>query len=48
MSQTTKQKESNPEMRIESDSMGEIEVPADKYWGAQTERNPRGARQVKT
>ena len=27
------------EMRIESDSMGEIEVPADKYWGAQTERS---------
>src|SRR6266513_467946 len=27
------------QMRIESDSMGEIEVPADKYWGAQTERS---------
>jgi len=27
------------EVRIESDSMGEIEVPADKYWGAQTERS---------
>lgn len=26
-------------MRIESDSMGEIEVPADVYWGAQTERS---------
>ena len=26
-------------MRIESDSMGEIDVPADKYWGAQTERS---------
>lgn len=25
--------------RIESDSMGEISVPADKYWGAQTERS---------
>jgi fumarate hydratase class II len=25
--------------RIETDSMGEIEVPADKYWGAQTERS---------
>lgn len=25
--------------RIESDSMGEIEVPSDKYWGAQTERS---------
>lgn len=27
------------EKRIESDSMGEIEVPASKYWGAQTERS---------
>jgi fumarate hydratase, class II len=26
-------------IRIESDSMGDIEVPADKYWGAQTERS---------
>jgi len=25
--------------RIESDSMGEIEVPSDAYWGAQTERS---------
>ena len=25
--------------RIEHDSMGEIRVPADKYWGAQTERS---------
>ncbi len=25
--------------RIESDSMGEIEVPADCYWGAQTQRS---------
>lgn len=25
--------------RIESDSMGEIEVPSNKYWGAQTERS---------
>ncbi len=27
--------------RIEHDSMGEIAVPADKYWGAQTERSLR-------
>jgi fumarate hydratase class II len=27
------------EMRIESDSMGNIEVPADVYWGAQTQRS---------
>src|SRR5438046_6037499 len=25
--------------RIESDSMGPIEVPADRYWGAQTARS---------
>ena len=25
--------------RIETDSMGEIEVPSDKYWGAQTQRS---------
>src|SRR5580692_10023369 len=25
--------------RIESDSMGQVEVPADKYWGAQTQRS---------
>jgi fumarate hydratase class II len=25
--------------RIETDSMGPIEVPADKYWGAQTQRS---------
>ena len=25
--------------RIESDSMGAIEVPADRYWGAQTQRS---------
>ena len=27
------------EFRIEHDSMGEVRVPADKYWGAQTERS---------
>jgi len=26
-------------VRIESDSMGTIEVPADRYWGAQTQRS---------
>ena len=25
------------EYRIEKDTMGEMRVPADKYWGAQTE-----------
>ncbi|HUH34219.1 MAG TPA: class II fumarate hydratase [Moheibacter sp.] len=27
------------EFRIEKDTMGEVKVPADKYWGAQTERS---------
>ena len=27
------------EYRVEHDSMGEVRVPADKYWGAQTERS---------
>src|SRR5882672_11152940 len=42
-SEASEQKETRLEtktgVRIESDSMGEIEVPADKYWGAQTERS---------
>ena len=25
--------------RTEHDTMGEVQVPADKYWGAQTERS---------
>src|SRR6266446_1444620 len=25
--------------RIEKDTMGEVKVPADKYWGAQTQRS---------
>ena len=29
----------NAQGRIETDSMGPIEVPADKYWGAQTQRS---------
>jgi len=28
-----------PNTRLESDSMGEIAVPADRYWGAQTQRS---------
>jgi len=27
------------DVRVESDSMGKIEVPAEKYWGAQTQRS---------
>jgi fumarate hydratase, class II len=37
--EASEQKEAKTALRIESDSMGEIEVPADKYWGAQTERS---------
>ena len=29
------------EYRIEQDSMGKVQVPADKYWGAQTQRSIR-------
>src|SRR2546430_553554 len=40
MSEAMKQKPGQgTKPRIESDSMGEIEVPADKYWGAQTQRS---------
>ncbi len=31
--------EQKHETRTETDSMGAIEVPADKYWGAQTQRS---------
>src|SRR3954469_751320 len=31
--------EQSPKTRIETDSMGPIEVAADRYWGAQTERS---------
>jgi fumarate hydratase class II len=33
------QEAAKPTTRIETDSMGEIKVAADKYWGAQTERS---------
>jgi len=29
----------NNELRIEHDTMGEVKVPSDKYWGAQTQRS---------
>ena len=37
MSQEATEQKSN--CRVETDSMGEIEVPVDKYWGAQTQRS---------
>ena len=33
-----------PTTRIETDTFGPIEVPADRYWGAQTERSRRNFR----
>jgi fumarate hydratase class II len=33
-----------PATRLETDSFGPIEVPADRYWGAQTERSRRNFR----
>ena len=38
MSQPSPDKQTFP-TRVETDSMGEIEVRADRYWGAQTERS---------
>ncbi|HLN97738.1 MAG TPA: class II fumarate hydratase [Pyrinomonadaceae bacterium] len=35
----SEQREIKPDTRNETDSMGAIEVPADKYWGAQTQRS---------
>ena len=32
-------KPNNMSIRIEKDTMGPVEVPADKYWGAQTQRS---------
>src|SRR5437870_5722137 len=39
MSQASSEQASAGAMRVETDSMGEIEVRADRYWGAQTERS---------
>ena len=35
----TQQTTQEPAYRIEHDSMGEMKVPADRYWGAQTQRS---------
>ncbi len=34
----------SPKFRVETDSLGEVEVPAGRYWGAQTERSLRNFR----
>ncbi|HEX8638444.1 MAG TPA: lyase family protein, partial [Pyrinomonadaceae bacterium] len=39
MAEASKQDKKNKKTRIETDSMGEIAVETDKYWGAQTERS---------
>ena len=39
MSLASSEQKQNIATRIETDSMGEIKVGADKYWGAQTERS---------
>src|SRR3979409_2097769 len=39
MSQASSEQTPDVATRIETDSMGEIKVAADKYWGAQTERS---------
>ena len=39
MSQASSEQKQDTTTRSETDSMGEIEVSADRYWGAQTERS---------
>ncbi len=34
------------EYRVEHDTMGEVKVPNDKYWGAQTERSFENSKSV--
>jgi fumarate hydratase class II len=36
---TAHQPSSNPGVRVETDTFGPIEVPADRYWGAQAQRS---------
>src|SRR5205823_7969803 len=44
MAKTDRAKTARPATRIETDSFGPIEVPADRYWGAQTERSRQNFR----
>lgn len=39
-----KPKDRSPATRTETDSMGKVEVPADRYWGAQTQRSVQNFR----
>jgi fumarate hydratase class II len=36
---TEKKAPARPDVRVETDTFGEIEVPADRYWGAQAQRS---------
>ena len=36
------------EYRVERDSMGEMKVPADRYWGAQTQRSKPDSMKAET
>src|SRR5206468_3538928 len=44
MARTTKAKTARSATRSETDSFGPIDVPADRYWGAQTERSRQNFR----
>ena len=44
MAPSPKASRSNKATRIETDSFGPIEVAADRYWGAQTERSRQNFR----
>ena len=44
MAKTARSKTARPASRTETDSFGPIEVPADRYWGAQTERSRQNFR----
>jgi fumarate hydratase, class II len=39
LAETTAKPDAKLPFRIESDSMGQVQVPADKLWGAQTQRS---------
>src|ERR1700750_2280931 len=39
MARSTSHSQKNKTTRVETDSFGPIDVPADRYWGAQTERS---------
>jgi fumarate hydratase, class II len=41
MSQEAAERRAGGGVRVETDTMGEMEVPADRYWGAQTQRSLR-------